>query len=162
MDKTESAAPETYEDLQVPGDIQPDETDLGDFVSLTKDMDLTPGQAQKLLDFGGAKFKTFIEAPYKAWAERLQAWEMQVKVDPEIGGRNFARNVAEARQVFVPGPSNPLVSSAEEAHALKLALLHTGAGSNPAFVRLFINAARFMQVRATQMKFDKLYPEMNG
>lgn len=164
-EKTESAAPERYEDLripEIPQGVPVDQIDLEGFSSFAKEEGLTPAQAQKLLDFGGERLRALTEASSAVWFKRQQTWEGEVKNDPALGGRDFERNVAEARRVFLPGANNPLVSSAEEAHALKEALCTTGAGSNPAFVRLFLKASRFMAARAAQTKLEKAYPTMAG
>ncbi len=161
-EKAESAAPERYEDLRIPEGVPVDQTDLGDFTSFVKEQDLAPAQAQKLLDFGGERLRALAEASSAAWFKRQETWEGEVKNDPALGGRSYQQNVAEARRVFIPGVNNPLVSSTEEAEALKRALAHTGAGSNPAFVRLFLKASRFMAARAAQTKLEKAYPTMVG
>jgi hypothetical protein len=146
--------------LRIPEGATINEAELGDFRSFVEAENLTPAQAQKLLDFGGERLRALTEASNTAWFKRQEAWEADVKKDPAIGGRNFNQSVADARTVFVPGKSNPLVSTAEEAHALKRALCHTGAGSNPAFVRLFVRAGRLIQARAAQAKLNDAYPTM--
>jgi hypothetical protein len=158
--ETEGATPEKYEDLRIPEGVTGNETDLGEFASFVKEEGLSPAQAQKLLDLGGEKLRAITEASNKVWLDRQASWEADVKKDPAIGGRAYERNVAEARRVFIPGKSNPLISTAEEAHALKRALCHTGAGSNPAVVRLFIRAGRLIQARAAQAKLNDAYPTM--
>lgn len=162
-EKTESAAPERYEDLRIPEIAQGvpvDQIDLEGFTSFVKEQNLSQEQAQKLLDFGGERLRALTEASNTAWFKRQDIWEAEVKADPGLGGRSYQQNVAEARRVFIPGANNPLVGSTEEAEALKQALAHTGAGSNPAFVRLFLKASRFMAARAAQTKLNNMYPEM--
>ncbi len=76
----------------------------------------------------------------------------------------------------MPGESNPFVSSAEEAQALKDALNTTGAGNNPEIVRVFVKMGRMLaepgrvtggpnleankKPGSSGIDYDKIYPTM--
>jgi hypothetical protein len=172
-DRDEAApAPEQYADFTLPEGVQLDEAGLTEFKSFAKEQDLTQEQAQKVLEYGGAKIKAMIEAPYKTWSEMQTKWQAEVKADPEIGGTKFEQSIKETALVFQPGESNPFVKSAEEAEALRKALDTTGAGNNPAMVRLFVKMGRLLaepgtltgKPTAVDKQGDilaKMYPTMN-
>lgn len=162
-----------YANFKVPDAFKLEGQDLTDFKSFAKEQDLTQEQAQKVLDFAGPKIKAMIEQPYKAWNELQTKWQEEVKVDREIGGTKYEQSVKEAGNVFMPSESNPFVKSDAEANALREALNATGAGNNPAIVRLFVKMGRllaepghFTGKPAPQSRQDALlnsmYPTMNG
>lgn len=142
--KPEPRAPEEYEEFKLPEAFKLEGQDLTEFKSFAKEQDLTQEQAQKVLDFAGPKIKGMIEQPYKAWNELQTKWQADVKADPEIGGTKYEQSVKEAGSVFVPGESNPFVKSDAEAIALRDALRATGAGNNPAIVKLFVKMGRLL------------------
>ena len=137
-------APEEYGEFTVPEVFKLEGQDLTDFKSFAKEQDLTQEQAQKVLDFAGPKLHAMVEQPYKAWNELQAKWQAEVKSDPEIGGTKYEQSVKEAGNVFVPGESNPFVGSDGEAVSLREALNATGAGNNPAIVKLFVKMGRLL------------------
>ncbi|MFZ0931248.1 MAG: hypothetical protein WAN11_21760, partial [Syntrophobacteraceae bacterium] len=135
-----------------------------------KELDLTQEQAQKLLSFGGDKIKALTEAPYKAWSEMQTKWQAEVKADPEIGGTKFQDSVKAAALVFQPGESNPFVTNDADAQALRDALNMTGAGNNPALVKLFVRMGNLLKepgsltggpVNKTKDFLNAMYPTMD-
>jgi hypothetical protein len=164
--------PEEYAEFKLPEGAAIDEEGMTGFKGLAKELDLTQEQAQKLLEFGGEKIKAMAEAPSKLWAETQAKWQAEVKADPEIGGTKFQDSVKTAALVFEPGESNPFVSSAEEAVGLRNALNATGAGNNPAIVKLFVKMGSILKepaglagkpVAATRASLlDKMYPTMKS
>ena len=142
--KQEPRAPEEYDEFNVPDFFKLEGQELTDFKSFAKEQDLTQEQAQKVLDFAGPKIKAMIEQPYRAWNELQIKWQGEVKSDPEIGGTKFEQSVKEAGNVFVPSEWNPFVTSVAEAKSLREALNATGAGNNPAMVRLFVKMGRLL------------------
>ncbi len=137
-------APEEYAEFAIPEGTALDEQTATEFKGLAKELDLTQEQAQKLLDFGGGKLRTQIEAPYKLWAKTQADWQAEVKADPELGGTKFQDTRKSAAQVFVPGESNPFVKNEAEAQSLRDALNMTGAGNNPAMVRFFARIGKLL------------------
>jgi hypothetical protein len=72
------------------------------------------------------------------WVKLNNDWQTAIKADPEIGGEQFEPmrvNVARLIDDYV-GPLN-----SPERKALNQALLLTGAGNNPAIVKLFARIA---------------------
>jgi hypothetical protein len=143
--KPEPKAPEEYADFTMPEGTSLDEASATEFKGLAKELDLTQEQAQKLLSFGGDKIKALAEAPYKAWSETQTKWQAEVKADPEIGGTKFQDSVKAAALVFQPGESNPFVTNDADAQALREALNMTGAGNNPALVKLFVRMGNLLK-----------------
>jgi len=170
--KPETRAPEEYANFSLPEGVTMDETQTVEFKSFAKEQDLTQEQAQKVLEFGGAKLKALVEAPYKEWSETQKKWQAEVKADPDIGGTKYEESVKAAAMVFVPGESNPFVKTGEEAQALRQALFVTGAGNNPAMVKFFVNIGRLLAepgpLRGAPVALDKqgdllakMYPMMS-
>jgi hypothetical protein len=137
-------APEEYAEFSFPEGVTLDEAGVAEFKSFAKEQDLTQEQAQKVLEYGGFKLKERLEAPYKTWTEMQTKWQAEVKADPEIGGTKFEESIRNASLVFVPGESNPFVKDVAEAQTLREALNTTGAGNNPAMVRLFVKIGRLL------------------
>jgi hypothetical protein len=169
-EKPAPKAPAEYAEFTLPEGTTLDEQSATEFKGLAKELDLTQEQAQKLLDFGGGKIRAQVEAPYKLWAETQTKWQAEVKADPEIGGTKYESSIAAASQVFVPGESNPFVKDAKEATALKEALNMTGAGNNPAIVKMFVKMGNLLKepgsltgnpVKDTGAKLlENMYPTM--
>jgi hypothetical protein len=168
--KPEPKAPAEYAEFAIPEGTTLDEQTATEFKGLAKELDLTQEQAQKLLDFGGGKLRAQIEAPYKVWNEMQAKWQAEVKADPEIGGTKYEQSIKDAAQVFVPGESNPFVKSEAEAKSLREALNTTGAGNNPAIVKLFVKMGTLLNepgsLRGGPVKdsadtlLAKMYPTM--
>jgi len=140
----ERRAPEEYADFKFPDAFKLENQDLTEFKSFAKEQDLTQEQAQKVLDFAGPKIRQMIEQPYKAWNDLQTKWQEEVRTDPEIGGTKYEQSVKEAGNVFVAGEANPFVKTDTEVRALREALNTTGAGNNPAIVKLFVKMGRLL------------------
>jgi hypothetical protein len=170
-DLTAKEAPEAYADFTLPEGTTLDEQSATEFKGLAKELDLTQEQAQKLLDFGGAKIRAMTDAPYNLWVETQKNWQAEVQADPVIGGTKFEQSIKTANEVFIPSRSNPFVSSPAEAAALRTALSFTGAGNNPDVVKLFVKMGKMLSepgpmtgnpLRDTQDSLlAKMYPTMD-
>jgi hypothetical protein len=93
------AAPEAYTDFTLPEGVTPDETVMGEFKTIAKELNLPQAAAQKLVDLN-AKVEV---ARAQQIAATVQGWEATAKADPEIGGDKFDENmavVAKARDQF--------------------------------------------------------------
>jgi hypothetical protein len=158
--KPEVVSTAEYGELNLPEAAYGTQTDpkiVGEFAALAREHNLSKDQAQKFLDFGGAKIKAAVEAPYKQWADQQIAWQAEVKKDSEIGGKNFESSVKAAQSIFKPGDGNPFVKDEAEASALRKALAWTGAGNNPAVVKFFVRAAGLMsRQNALNNRYDKM------
>ncbi len=169
--KPELRAPEEYAEFTKPPGVELDETAMSEFKSFAKEQDLTQEQAQKLLEFGSEKIKAQLEGPVKVWNEMQEKWKAEVKADPEIGGTKYEESVKNASLVFQPGEANPFVKTADEAKALREALNTTGAGNNPAMVKLFVKMGQLLSEPGSLTGkpvstdrqgalLDKFYPSM--
>lgn len=171
--KPEPRAPAEYTDFTFSEGMKLDEQGLKDFKTFAKEQDLTQAQAQKLLDFGSEKLKAQIEAPYRLWADTQKKWQEELKADPEIGGTKLKESIATSARVFQPSESNPFCKTAEEAKALKDAINITGAGNNPAIVKVFVRMGELLKEPAhlqgqqkksltVDEKLARMYPTMEG
>lgn len=94
-------APEEYADFTLPEAFKVDDTALGEFKALAKELNLPQEAAQKLVDMQ-AKLQS---GNAEAFTQSLQAhvdktaqdWAKTAKADPEIGGADFDKNVAVAK-----------------------------------------------------------------
>lgn len=136
-------APETYTDFTLPEGYTIEPKEMDSFKEFAKTQNLSQEQAQKVLEFGGEKIKAQLEAPYKFWNEMQTKWQAEVKADPEIGGTNYDDSIKAAAEVFKPG--GLLVKTPEEERSLREAFNITGAGNNPAIVRIFVRLGRALQ-----------------
>lgn len=150
-----AGAPAEYADFKLPEGMALDAATATEFKAVAKDLGLSQEKAEKTLEHGAKLIQQRWMEIYKPFFERQVAWETEAKKDP-----GFEQNLKLARSVFVPGRNNPLVGSAKEAQALKEALNYTGAGSNPAFIRLFARAAQYIQARPIKDLTSRMYPEM--
>lgn len=121
--------PEDY-DLTYPEGINPDSELVQDFLAGAAKGGMDKESAQALLDVLGPKLAEQLNAPHKAWQEMNANWAAEIKADPEIGGTNLAKTVDTVHRAIA------LVSTPEEATAVKHALTLTGFGNNPVGVRL--------------------------
>ena len=139
-------APIGYEEFALPDGIAKDSPLLVTFSAEAAKLGIPQDQAQALVTAVGEKLATDAKASAEAqagaqmsaWVQTNEAWQAEIKADPEIGGARFEPmkvNVARLFDDYV-GPLN-----SPERKALNEALLHTGAGNNPAIVRAFAKIA---------------------
>jgi hypothetical protein len=136
--KPPAGAPEKYEAWTVPEGYELDAGLVEEASPIFKDLGLTQEQSQKLVDFYAKHALKSSEEAIAAWTKTRTDWRTSMKSDPELGklvGRdgNF-------------GPDSPLVSTIDRALVglqnpklvsdFKDAMNLTGAGDNPAFVRV--------------------------
>jgi len=100
-EKAAAGAPEEYTDFALPETFKVDDTTLGEFKALAKELNLPQEAAQKLVDMqaklqsGNAQaFTSTLQAHVDKTA---QEWAATAKSDPEIGGAKFDENVAVAK-----------------------------------------------------------------
>ena len=103
---------------------------------IVADTTLSPqDRMQKLVDAYGGLAKAAADSNGKAWESLQDQWQAEVKADPVIGGDKLL-------------PTQQMISKAidsigpDSAKAARLALDFTGAGNNPAIVRLLANWAK--------------------
>jgi hypothetical protein len=137
-DKPPSGAPEKYEAWTVPEGYELDAGLVEEASPIFRELGLTQEQSQRLVDFYAKHALKSSEEAIAAWSKTRTDWRTEMKSDAELGkltGRdgNF-------------GPDSPLVSTIDRALVglqnpklvsdFKDAMNLTGAGDNPAFVRV--------------------------
>lgn len=117
-------APIDYK-FELPKDVTIDETRLGEFTTIAKDLKLPADAAQKIVDLAVAQQKAAVQAH----VEQVKAWGSEVAADKEIGK---PENQALARKA-VEQFGSP---------ALKTLLNETGIGNHPELVRLMYQVGK--------------------
>ena len=128
-------APEAYE-LKAPEGFELDKNTLEKATPLFKELNLSSEQAQKLVDFYAVQQKEISEAPLKAWQDTQKAWQDQVKAEY---GNKFPQVRADIGRAL-----NALGLPAEQMSAFRQAMDLTGAGNNPAFVKVFAAMSKYV------------------
>lgn len=163
-DKEKKGAPEKYE-FKVPEGVQLDETLVGEFTPIAKELNLDNAQAQKLVDLYTKTRAADTQKLYDAWAQTHEKWVGEAKADKEIGGANFDANVAIAKKAM---NAAQLGGGAALVEALNV----TGAGNHPEIIRFFYKVGKLMaddkfdtgkgQSSTSEDKAAALYPSMKN
>lgn len=123
-DAKSNEVPETYADFTLPDGMEVDKTLLAEFLPVAKELGLTQGQAQKLVDVQAK----MVAARVDAWNSTLQQWQEAAKTDKEYGGDNWAKNVEIAQRAL----------NTFGTPELKTALNKYGLGNHPEMIRLMV------------------------
>lgn len=128
-EKKVEGAPEKYADFKLPEGVSLEGEALTAATTLFKDLGLSQDAAQKLVDFHVKQVTEAEDSSLKVWKEQQDAWKKQISEDPEIGPK-----MAEIKTSF----SKMLDSTvdAKLATEFRQAMDHTGAGNNPAFIKV--------------------------
>lgn len=127
--KEATGAPEKYEEFKLPDGFALEEAALESATTLFKKHNLTQSAAQELVDFHVKATQEAFDAPFNLWKETQETWKNEVKNDPKLGHRlnevktNFSR--------MLDGLGDPKLAT-----EFREAMNYTGAGNNPAFIRL--------------------------
>lgn len=101
---------------------------------------LTQEQAQAFVDQHAAALQKAATAPYEQWRDTQEAWQKEIKADPEFGGAHLEKEtipaIARAIKAFSP-------DAAAEAK-LREAFHFTGAGNNPEMIRFMARIGKAM------------------
>ncbi len=95
--EAEDGAPEAYTDFKLPEGMEADKEALGTFQKVAQELDLSQGQAQKLVDFQAKFMSDFVSKQAKAWNDQTANWLKEAKADKEIGGANFQAKVEKGK-----------------------------------------------------------------
>lgn len=133
--KAPSGAPEKYEAFTVPDGFELNEAVATEAGKMFKEMNLSQGDAQKLVDFYSSKTLEAVNAPYDTWRKTQEEWVKQVKADPQIGPRLSQVTQTISRAIDSLG-------DARLAQEFRAAMDFTGAGNNPAFIKAFYKLAQ--------------------
>lgn len=126
--KKPEGAPESYE-FKAPEGVQFDDTVIGAFSEVAKELNLPQDQAQKVLD----KMAPVIAARQ---AEQFQAarteWAEAAKTDKEFGGEKLTENLGTAKKAL----------DALATPELRTLLEESGLGNHPEVIRVFYRAGK--------------------
>lgn len=128
-EEAKPGAPEKYEAFTLPEGYEADEAMMGKATTLFKELGLPQEAAQKLVDFYAESAQQAVDAPINHWLETQKEWKAEIAKDPQVGHR--LREVRTNFSKMLDTMDDPsLVKSFREA------LIFTGAGNHPAFVKL--------------------------
>lgn len=128
-EEVKTGAPEKYEDFKLPEGVTLQEESLKAATELFKSAGLNQEQAQSLVDFHVKALQEATDGPLKAWQDQQATWKKEVADDPKLGPR-----IGEIRQNFarmLDAQGDPAMAT-----AFREMMEFTGAGSNPAFIRM--------------------------
>lgn len=108
--------------------------DVEKVVARSKELNLTPEQAQAELNRESELVKSFVEGEKQKFAKEVTAWVDEAKKDPEIGGEKFAQSAEAAKRVV----------NRFGTEAFKKALNESGLGNHPELVRVFVRIGKAM------------------
>lgn len=131
-DDKESGAPEQYEEFTAPEGADIDAALVEKATPLFKELNLDQAGAQKLVDLYAEAQREFSEGTQQAWSELQESWVEASKTDKEFGGDKFDESVGGANQVLKQFGGEKLNE----------ALISTGAGNHPEFIRLLVNVRK--------------------
>lgn len=129
-------APEKYETFKLPEGFEANEPVLTEASGIFKDLGLSQGQAQKLVDFYSKVSSNVADAGVKFWQDTQTAWRDEVKADPVIGGQKLGQVMGTINKAITSLGDATLISNFREAMNI------TGAGNNPHFIRAFYALAQ--------------------
>ena len=132
-----AGAPETYGAWNVPDGWQLDQTVDTEVKGMFKGMNLTQEQGQKLVDFYVKHTTESANQPYEAWTRMQEQWVKEVKADPVIGPRLNEVKTIISRAIDT-------VNDPKLAGEFREAMDYTGAGNNPAFIRMFYKLSQMI------------------
>jgi hypothetical protein len=127
--------PEDYK-LELPDGIAADDPLLTAFLEGAAKGGMDNDSVQAVVKTLGPKLAEQMQAPMKAWIDLNEKWVAEVKADPVIGGDKLTSTQETVWQAM------SLVSTPEETLAARQALGLTGAGNNPAIIKLLFNMAK--------------------
>src|SRR5712664_1533093 len=137
-DKPATGAPEKYEAWTAPEGYELDAGLVEEVSPIFKELGLTQEQSQKLVDFYSKHSLAAADASLKAFTDMRAEWRQSMKTDDTLS------KLADSSGNF--GPRSPLVDTVNRAldglqnpklvADFKDAMNLTGAGDNPAFVRV--------------------------
>lgn len=131
--------------VKLPETLSMDDTQRGEFVTAMDAFRAKPGAdtAQAILDMGTKAMSAYAEKlqrdQFTAFNDTRKTWRDQVKADPVIGGVGYDTAMAAIADV-----RNALVPEADR-KSFNEFLRVTGAGDNPAFLRMMHTGARFFK-----------------
>lgn len=134
-------APEAY-DLKAPEGNRFDDEVLSTFSNVAKDLDLSQGAAQKILDAIAPKVaERFAARQMEAINETVTKWVSDTKADKVLGGEKLTENLAVAEKALAAFGTPELRKLLGNFDAQKNPT-GTGLGNHPEVIRAFMNAGK--------------------
>jgi hypothetical protein len=127
--------PEDY-NVELPEGIGKDDPLLVSFLEGAAKGGMDNESVQAVINTLGPKLVEQMQAPIKAWVDLNEKWVAEVQADPVIGGDKWPMAKETVLQAMT------LVLTPEETRATREALGLTGAGNNPAVIRLLYSMAK--------------------
>lgn len=145
--KTEKAdpgtlgAPEAY-DLKAPEGNRFDDEVLSTFSNVAKELDLSQGAAQKILDAIAPKVaERFAARQLEAINETVTKWVADTKADKVLGGEKLTENLAVAEKALAAF-GTPELRKLLGNYDAKTNPTGTGLGNHPDVIKAFFNAGK--------------------
>lgn len=133
-------APESYGNFELPDGVPVDEAGLAEFQEWAKSMNLSQKGAQKVVEFELQRQARAAENAVAEYTAQQQEWVKQLQSDKEIGGPDYAKKQAIARQ-FVKKYGDDEFRTRYGAWDSENNPNGTGLGNDPVLVRMFYRAA---------------------
>ena len=128
-------APETYAEFKAPEGTVLQKEVLDVFAVKAKELNLSQGKAQELLDWYAKEIlPQNVAQQHAAWEKTTQDWAAASKVDKEIGGDKFDANISLAQRAL-----NTFASP-----ELGKYIVDSGLGNHPEFIRLMVRVGKSM------------------
>jgi hypothetical protein len=134
----------TWSDFTLPEGVKLDDSSLGTFKEVLGG-ELPPQErGQRLIDMHIAEVQrrdqVLSEHQIQVWNDTQAQWKEAVKADPELGGNRFNTTIQTCISAV-----NRFGGNEQQRAELLQALDFTGAGNNPAIIRLISNMANRLQ-----------------
>lgn len=164
-DSSEAEKPIEYEAFKLPEGVELDDTLLGEFTPLAKELKLTQEQAQKLIDLQAKSVQQMSEQMSERMESehltRVKEWADKARADEEFGGARFAESINGAKSALKKFGTPELETLLNE----------TGFGNHPEVIRVFHKISKLVSEDAViasgqggakpQDPAKLLYPNMN-
>src|SRR6266403_3433252 len=130
-------APEAYTDFTLPEGVKLEGETLKAATDLFKELGLPQANAQRLVDFHLGQIKAATEASSKAYDDMRAGWQTAAKADSEIGP-----HMAKIKENV--GRLYDAIGDAKLVGEFKQIMDLTGAGDNPAFIKVLNKLSSFV------------------
>src|SRR5258705_2688479 len=155
-----TGAPEAYTDFNLPEGVKLEGETLKAATDLFKELGLPQANAQRLVDFHLSQIKAATEASSKAYDDMRAGWQTAVRADAEIGP-----HMAKIKENV--GRLYDAIGDAKLVGEFKSIMDLTGAGDNPAFIKVLNKLSSFVTegrhvTGAQPSKFGQSAPGTSG
>lgn len=136
-----TGAPEAYE-FKAPEGSKFDEETIGTFSKVAKELDLSQGAAQKILDAIAPKVaERFMARQVEALQQASTEWQNATRSDKTLGGEKLEENLSVAKKAL-DAFGTPELRKLLGPYDAKDNPQGTGLGNHPEIIRAFFNAGK--------------------